>query len=404
MDGGALSDLNVIEIGQGISAAFCAKQLATLGADIIKIEKPTVGDDVRKQGPFLENKSHPEGSGLHLYLNSDKTGITLNLESPKGMSIFNQLLKNADILVENYLPQQMKSLGLHYETIKQINPQLIMTSITPFGQTGPYRDYKGSDLIGFHSGGLGSITPRPVVGLPDEGPLRMKGHFADFLAGMNAAAGTMSALFERDMSNEGQHLDISVQESVALSMATNFTYFSYQDVTNSREGSAPYQPVATMACKDGYIDIQCMTELQWQHLVELMGNPDWAELDIFQDVLSRGENWDVLEPLISDWLMKMGKQDFYREAQAKGIPSAPVNTTADLVESDHLAARKFFIELDHPVTGNLKYPGPMLRMSETPAQVRNRAPFLGEHNEIVYCDRLGMSREELDVLKEEGII
>ena len=232
----------------------------------------------------------------------------------------------------------------------------------------------------------------------------MRGHFADFLTGLDAAAGTMCVLFERDLSGKGQHLDISAQESIAMSVATGFASYSYEGNVSSREGVAPYQPVASLACKDGYVDIQCMTEEQWQRLVALMGNPEWADLDFFRDVFARAENWDALEPLITDWLMGKEKQEFYREAQARGIPSAPVNTTADLVESEHLAARGFFVELEHPETGALKYPGPFLRLSETPALAKRRAPLLGEHNEAILCDRLGYTREELAEMKIKGIV
>ena len=153
-----------------------------------------------------------------------------------------------------------------------------------------------------------------------------------------------------------------------------------------------------------YIDIQCMTEEQWQRLVELMGNPDWAHLEIFKDVFARAENWAVLEPLITNWLMGLGKQEFYRKAQVKGIPSAPVNNTEDLINSEHFAARNFFIELEHPQTGKLKYPGPFLRLSRTQARVAQRAPLLGEHNEAIYCGRLGYHRSELSKMKDAGII
>lgn len=404
MTAGALSDLKAVELGTMVSAPFCAKMLASLGAEVIKVEKPVTGDDARRRGPFLKDKHHLEGSGLFLYLNSDKLGISLDLETSAGRIIFGDLIREADILIENNPPQEMRRLGLNYKTLKGLNPRLIMTSITPFGQTGPYRDYKGSDLTAFHAGGLGAITPRPSVGLPDKGPARMKGHFADFLAGLDAAAGTMCVLFERDISGTGQHLDISAQESVAVSVATSLASNSYSGLTSGREGSAPYQPVATMACKDGYIDVQCMTEEQWQRLVELMGNPDWAHWEVFEDVFARAENWDALEPLIIDWLKEKGKQEFYLEAQGRAIPSAPVNTVADFVDSEHIAARNFFIELEHPETGTLKYPGPFLRLSETPARVAQRAPLLGEHNEQIYCGRLGYSRSELDEMRKAGII
>ncbi len=404
MTGGALSDLKVVEFGNMVSAPFCSKLLASFGAEVIKVEKPDGGDDARRRGPFRQDVSHYEKSGLFLYLNTDKLGVTLNPKTQTGRSIFKQLIQGADILVENNLPQEMERLRLSYTTLKRINPRLIMASITPFGDTGPYREYKGSDLIAFHAGGLGSITPRPGAGQPDEGPLRMRGHFADFLAGLNAAAGAMCALYERDRSGNGQHLDISAQETVALSVATNLAYDSYEGMKKNRRGTAPYQPVATMACKDGFIDIQCMTEEQWRRLVELMGNPDWAHMDIFKDVFARAEYWDALEPLITDWLSKKGKQEFYQEAQKKGIPSAPVNTTADLINSDHLASRNFFIELDHPKAGKLRFPGLFIRFSETSPRIARRAPLLGEHNEAVYCGRLGYSRKELIKMRNTGII
>ena len=401
---GPLSDLKIVELGNRVSAPFCSKMLASLGAEVIKVEKPEVGDDTRCRGPFLRDEPHPEGSGLFHYLNTDKLGVTLNLETHAGRSIFEGLIKEADILIESTRPGEMKRLGLNYDRLKEINPRLIMTSITYFGQTGPYRNYRGSDLIGFHAGGLGSITPRSGAGLPDNGPARMNGHFADFLTGLNAAAGTMCLLYERDESGEGQHLDISAQESVGVSVGTFFASHSYEGRTSTRQGVAPYQPVAAMACKDGYVDIQCMTEEQWHRLVELMGDPDWAHMEIFKDTFARAENWDALEPLITSWLMDQEKVDFYREAQAKGVPSAPVNTPADLVDSEQLAARNFFVELEHPETGKLKFPGPFLKLSETPARVERRAPLLGEHNKAVYGDRLGHSPEELADMKAAGII
>ena len=369
MQTGALSDLKVIELGNLVSAPFCAKLLASLGAEVIKVERPGTGDDARKAGPFLRDIPHPERSGLFLYLNTDKMGITLNLDTKTGRSMFQALIKDADILVENNPPRAMQQLGLGYDLLKEINSKLIMTSITPFGHSGPYSDYKATDLISFHASGLGYITPRPAAEEPAGEPLRVKGHFADFMAGLDAAAGTMCALNERDRTGIGQHLDISEQ-----------------------------------ACKDGYIDIQCNTQDHWQGLVELMGDPDWAHLEIFKDQLTRGENWDVLQPLISNWLMEQPKQEFYRSAQAKGVPVAPVNTLEELIKSDQLAARGFFVEMEHPNAGTVKYPGSPLKLSRTPSRVARRAPLLGEHNEVIYCGRLGYSRQDLVKMRNAGVI
>ncbi len=404
MGASALSDLKVIELGNAVSAPFCAKLLSSLGAEVIKVEKPGTGDDARRMGPFLQDIPHPECSGLFLYLNTDKLSITLNLETKAGRSVFKALIKDADVLVENNLPREMQRLGLDYETLKGINTKLIMTSITPFGYTGPYKDYKATDLISFHAGGLGYITPRPGAGEPDEGPLRMKGHLADFIAGLDAAAGTTCVLYQRDQTGTGQHLDISEQESVAVCVATNLTADSYGGYTVARTGIAPYQPVTVLACEDGFIDIQCMTEEQWQRLVELMGDPDWAHLEIFQDTFSRAVNWEALEPLLSNWFAEQRMQEFYREAQANRVAAAPTNTMEDVVKSEQLAERDFFIDIEHPNAGTLRYPGPFLRLSRTPSKVNQRAPLLGEHNEEIYCGRLGYSGEDLSRMRNAGII
>ena len=406
MQTGALSDLKVIELGNLVSAPFCAKLLASMGADVIKVEKPGAGDDARKLGPFLEDIPHPECSGLFLYLNTDKLSITLNLEAKTGRSIFEALIRDADILVENNLPSEMQRLGLDYGTLEEINPRLIMTSITPFGYTGPYKDYKATDLISFHAGGLGYITPRSGAGEPDEGPLRMRGHLADFIAGLDAAAGTMCVLYECDRTGIGQHLDISEQESVASGLGMHIAVAGYTGETarRVRVGRFRFMPIATMACKDGYIDVQCMNEDHWQGFVETMGDPDWAHLEVFKDPFARGENWDALEPLISNWLMEQSKQELFRAAQAHGVPLAPVNTIEELIKSDQLAARGFFVEIEHPTAGIVKYPGPPLKLSRTPSRLARRAPLLGEHNEEIYCSRLGYSRQDLVRMRNAGVI
>jgi len=400
----ALSDLKVIELGNLVSVPFCTKFLASLGAEVIKVEKPGTGDDARKLGPFFQDVPHPEHSGLFLYLNTGKMGITLDLETKTGLSIFHDLIKSADILVENNLPREMQRLGLDYDALKEINSKLIITSVTPFGGSGPYRDYKATDLVSFHASGLGYITPRPLAGETDEGPLRVKGRLADFIAGLDAAAGTMCAVYERDRTGIGQHLDISVQESVTAGMANPIAAASYTETAIGRVGQFAFMPLATMACKDGYVDIQCMNEDHWRGLVEVMGNPDWADLEVFKDPFARGENWDALAPLMSDWLMGQSKQELYLAAQAHGVPLAPVNTIEELVKSDQLAGRDFFVETEQPDVGILRYPGLPLRLSRTPPGADQRAPLLGEHNEEIYCGRLGYSRADLVWMRNAGVI
>jgi crotonobetainyl-CoA:carnitine CoA-transferase CaiB-like acyl-CoA transferase len=187
-------------------------------------------------------------------------------------------------------------------------------------------------------------------------------------------------------------------------MAPHFTSNSYTGNTAARVGAAPYQPVAIFQCKDGYVDIQCMTEEQWQRLVQVMGDPDWAHLEIFRDTFARAENWEALEPLLSAWFMQQTKQEFYLKAQAGRVASAPVNTVEDLMKSEHLAARGFFVEAEQPDGGRLKLPGPLVRLSHTTSGTSGRAPRPGEHNEEIYCGRLGYTRQDLVRMRNAGVI
>ena len=210
----ALSGLKVVELGDFIAAPYCAKLMADMGAEVIKIEPPGLGDSARRYGPFPNDEPHSERSLLFAYMNTSKLGITLDVTKPLGKRVFRELLKDADVLVEANPPKTMEELGLDYDSIKDVNPGLIVTSITPFGQTGPYRDYKATELVSFHIGGIGYPTPGDVVNPDTSPPMKAPGHQADIMAGVTGASASMTALFAREFTGEGQHIDVSEQETL----------------------------------------------------------------------------------------------------------------------------------------------------------------------------------------------
>jgi len=402
----ALSGIKVLECAELISGPYCAKMLDDLGAEVLKVERPMVGDRSRHLGPFSQDIPHPEQSGLFLYLNTNKKGITLNLETTTGVRLFKELVERSDVLVENTTPGTLPDLGLGYDEIEKINPRLVMASITPFGQTGPYRRYMSSELVTFHMSGLGYETPRATERIsPDRPPLKGGGHFAEFFAAVNAAAAIAAALYARRANGLGQYIDISAQESLIPLLRRPIALYQYEQRVASRLGYTwKVAPHHFMRCKDGYIFASVVEEHQWSRMVEVMGNPDWGRDDRFRDGPSRLEHWNVLEPLLGGWLLQRTKDEVLQETQAQGIPFAPVNTVKDLMDSPHLQARDFFAEVNDREDGPVTMPGVPYKFSVTPPLAPQPAPRLGEHNREVFCDLLGYSKCELVKLRETGII
>ena len=396
----ALEDVKVIEYGNFISAPYCSKLMAHLGADVIKIEKPGAGDLSRERGPFLDDIPGPDRSGIFLYLNANKRGVTLNLEKATGKEIFQRLIKDADILVEDTKPGTLDSLGLGYGALKAINPRLVMTSITPFGQTGPYKEYKGSDLIMWQMGGLGYATP-VNTGTPDYEPLRVM-HMASYLAGATAASAAMTALYYQRLTGIGQHVDVSQLEAVFLNWG--FYYWPYEHKNSTRVPKFALAPVGFLKCRDGWVFIVAIEDHHWKALLEMMGNPEWAGNELFKNRFTRADNWEDLEPLLLDWSMKYTKAEITEMGKAKGIPMGPINSIDEVLATGQLKARGYFVEWEHPKAGTLTYPGAPYKLPKTPWSVRGPAPLLGQHNEEIYCRQLGYTKGELVKMYEVGII
>lgn len=407
MIGRLLDAVKVVEYGNFIAAPYCAKLMADLGAEVIKVEEPHVGDEARHYGPFPGDVPHPERSGLFLFLNTNKLGITLNVKTGTGKKILRDLLRGADIFVENNPAKTMRRVGFDWRSLKKINPRLIMVSITPFGQTGPYRDYKAY-AINCSAGGGFSIG----FGEPNREPLRMPLSLDNINSGVVGAIGGLAALIARSKTGRGQHVDVSEMESW-ISLLTGVSVFAYivYGLRKGRMGHrqpGPY-PRTTLPCKDGYISMLALQGYQWRRFLEIVGGgkiPDWYANDPrFKDRLVAGRDYaDQLDSLLSPWLMAHTRDEIFRICLGADVPFAPVRYMDEVLNDAHLEERNFFVKVDHPETGMLKYPGAPYIFSKTPWKIECHAPLLGEHNEKIFCKRLGYSKEDLVQFRRGGII
>ena len=380
---GPLDGLRVLEAGHLVGAAYATKLLADLGADVIKIEPPG-GDRARTRGPFPGGTPDPEASGLFLYLNANKRSITLDCTRPQGRAALERLVEGADLLVHNIHPTEMALHGLDYERLARPNPALVMTSITPFGLTGPHAHYRASDVVTWSAGGVATLNGQP--GEPDLPPLKPFGDQSGYQAGLSGAVASLGALFARLATGVGEHVDVSTRECVASILELTYPYWPYAGLVASRLGAKPLQPLCFMECRDGWIFVCAVEEHQWQRVVEMMGSPEWAQMELFATRLDRGRNFDALQVFLQEWCREQSVHELYEAAQRRRIPFAPVSTMGDLLASPHLGARGFFATLRHPEAGPLTMPGAPYRFSLTPWTLRKPAPLLGQHTHEVLTE------------------
>ena len=385
-----LSGVRVLELGELVSAAYAAKLMGDLGADVVKVEEPG-GDRARRRGPFPGGNPDPEQSGLFLYLNTNKRGVTLDLRTPDGRAQLERLISDADLLIHNVPPARMEEIGLRYDELSRMSPALVLCSITPFGLTGPYSRHRAEELTVTHGGGWAWLSPGALE-QTERPPLKAFGHQADFQGGLAGAVASLAALYRARRTGVGEHVDLSVQEYVASFLEAGFIAYSYAGQVATRHGQRGLNPWRIFSCRDGLIFLCTIEPDQWDRLVEFMGRPDWAELDVFQDIVGRLQNVDLLHEFVQDWISGWTVDELYREGQKRRICFAPVLEMSELPEQDHLRQRGFFVEVDHPRSGPLLQPGPPYRLGEPWWGVRRPAPLLGQHNGELLADELGRSR------------
>jgi crotonobetainyl-CoA:carnitine CoA-transferase CaiB-like acyl-CoA transferase len=398
----ALDDVRVIEYAEMMSGPMCGKMFADMGAEVIKIEPPGRGDQSRHLPPFAGDIPHAEKSGLFLYLNTGKKSLTLDPSKPTGATIFRNLVSSADILIENHPPGFLSSIGLDFASLHAINPRLIVASVTPFGQHGPYRNWKGSDLIEWAMSLAGYNTPTLVDDEENENPLRAPGHAADIMGAANAAAAIMCALFHRDATGEGQWIDAPCWQATVNTAKIEMAVYSYFGVPFSRLRGRQPAGLEPLPCRNGYVYTLWAADSHFAALKTLLGNPPVLDSELFETLAGRQANDDALRMLIRQELLKYDMEYLVTEGQKLGLTIGPVYTVAQAANHPHLAARHAFAEISHPIAGCFKYPQHLVSLTTTPP-APSRAPMLGEHTAEI-LSRLGISREEQQSLRATGII
>ena len=393
-----LDDVRVIDLSEGLSGPKCTKILAELGADVIKIE-PIEGDEARHYGPFADSQFGPEASAMFFYLNLDKRGVTLNPESARGREILHRLLADADILVDNHPPGWLEERGFGYEALSAANPRLIVTAISNFGATGSYRDYQATDLVLYALGGQIYVSGRygrhPLAHAYDQ---------SQHAAGMNAAVATLAALHHQRETSRGQYIDLSILECVVSMVQLPPARYAY---TGGVETRGPKQPPAFVKgfikVKDGFIGLNASGRNPWQAFADFLGVPELIT-EKFNTASGRSRHARELNEMLQAALQDQNKEEFWHRAVANSFTFQMVQRPEEARHSPQLAARDFFVEVEHPHYGGVTLPGDTYGFSETPWQKPRRAPLLGEHNAEIYGGELGYTREELSHLREAGVI
>lgn len=410
----ALESLSIVELPcldsiPNLSAAMAAKMFADLGAETIKVEPPQTGSAERQRAPFKGDVPNRESAGLHLYLNTNKFGITLDLRSDRGREFLARLLDSADVVLNPNPPSLNQQLGLEPSALTARFPKLIVVSLTAFGERTGYRNYRGCDLIATHMSGVGYDTPINQVTDPrNQPPLKPADRQADYLAGMTGAAAAMCALFQRKRTGRGQHVDASLWLSMVSMMRPAIGIYSHELPT------APYGVrVRTRAklgvawvypCADGWVSFSALYDRFWRGTKAAMGNPEWMENEMFSTLQLRATNYDAIEAALIDWLSTRNKDEVFRKVQAEHVPCFPVHTPREVAENEHYRARRFFVEYEHPVAGRVTVPGTPCILGLTPARIRRGAPLLGQHNDEILGRRLGLDAAEMDKLRREAVI
>lgn len=400
--GGALADLRVLDLTQYIAGPFCTKLLADYGAHVIKVERPGQGDGARRLGPFPGNRPHPERSGLFLHLNANKLGVTLNLRRRRGRELLRELVALSDVLVEGFSPRTLPSLGLSHRTLARWNPSLVVVSISNFGQAGPYRDYKGNELTLFAMGG-----PMYGRGLPQREPLKYAEHVGLYLAGLSAATAALAAVEEHATSGRGQRVDCSIQETLLSVPERLLALYSYTgDLGKRAEPHSTAYLMGSFRCKDGYVGLHGGggDDRWWPRVYPMIGRPELAQDPRFAAPENRARHLDDFYAIWYPWLLDHTRKEVFAAARRARFPLAPVNTTQDLMEDEHLLARGLFTSVEHPEAGAFVYPGAPFRMGATPWRLRRPAPCLGQDNGAVFGHLLGHPASALERLAQQGVI
>ncbi len=386
---GLLQGMKVLDLSRVLAAPYCGMMLADMGADVIKIERPGKGDDSRANMPIVNGES-----AYYMNLNRNKRGIVINLKNEAGKDLFRRMVKDADVVLENYRPGVMDKLGLGYEELKKINPGIIYASVSGFGHYGPYSQRPGYDVIGQAMSGLMSTT-----GWPDSAPTRTGTAISDVMGGVSCCVGILAAYVNKLKTGEGEKVDVALVDSMVSSLEIiNMIYLCTgrvpQRIGNRYEALFPYD---SFQAKDGMLVIGAGNDKLFAALANLMGRPDLIEDPRFVHNNDRVKNHAELKPIIEDWLKDWNVDDAVDAMLAAGCPAGPINTIDRVVNDPHIAgAREMFVDVEHPVAGKMKITGNQIKLTNHKIDTFTPAPLLGQHTVEVLMEKLGMTREEAE--------
>ena len=391
-----LDDLVVVDLSRILSGPVCTMLLADMGAHVIKVEPPPSGDDSRQWGPpFIDNIST-----YFLSVNRNKKSIGLNLKTDAARQVLWKLIEGADVLVENFRPGVLGKLGFGYEAVARKNPRIVYCSISGFGQTGPYRDRPGYDVIAQGESGMMDLT-----GYPDGPPAKLGASLADIVAGLYAMNGILLALLARHKTDKGQHVDVSLLDGMVSTL-------TYQALIYLSTGRSPKRmgtrhpsivPYECFQAKDGFVNIAVTNQKQWEHFCRVIGLPELANNPRFDTMKARIANYDELRPMLDRIILKMTRAEVIALLDGVGIPVGPINSVGEILDDPHIRAREMVVELTHPEYGPFRMLGIPIKLSDTPGVAQNAPPRFGEHNREV-LSKLGYTEEEIRGFAETGAI
>ena len=391
-----LDDLFVVDLSRILSGPVCTMLLADMGAEVIKVEPPPLGDDSRQWGP-------PFIGGISTYflsINRNKKSLGLNLKTADGRRILWKLIERADVLIENFRPGVLGKLGFGYEAVHIANPRTVYCSVSGFGQTGPYRDRPGYDVIAQGESGMMDLT-----GYPDGPPAKLGASLADIVAGLYACNGICLALLARHKTGRGQHVDVGLLDG----MVSTLTYHALIYLTTGRSPKRAgtrhpsIVPYESFEAKDGFVNIAVTNQKQWENFCQVCGFPEIAQDPRFAEMKARLANYGELRPMIERVISKMTRAEVFAAMSEVGIPAGPINSVAEIMEDPHIRAREMVQQLIHPDYGPLKVLGIPIKLSDTPGVVENAPPKFGEHNREVLAAS-GYDAAEIARLIENGTI
>ena len=394
----ALEGVRILDLSRYASGPYCGALLADMGADVIKVERPGGGED-RELGPFAPNG---ENLTYGIILARNKKGITLNLRSEHGKQILRRLVKQSDIVVENFGVGSKKDMGLDYESLVKCNPTIIVVSITGFGQTGPYAQKVAFDSIAQAMSGAMYYT-----GFPGSPPCRAAVPYADFVSAVYGALGAMFALYHRERTGEGQMVDVAMLDSAfslvgGMGVAAEYGLLSH--MRRQIGNHSFYNFTDCFKAKDGWFFVSVIGTSVWRRFVGVIGRPDLMGDSRFRDDTARFENRDILGPIVSEWAGGRRVAEALSLLEEARVPSAPVKSIAEVIDDPQIRAREMLVDVDYPGVGPVPVSGVVTKLSKTPGRVETGGPMIGEHNEEVYCGLLGLSLEELERLRREKVV